>query len=753
MILFFDTETSGLSKNTKAPITDLNISPRLVQLAYLVYDLEGNLIHSCNEIADRRGNNLESIFELFLIHVKRAKLVVTHDLSYNEKVIGSELIRLGLDNFIEKKERICTMESTTDLCKIEGPHGYEWPKLEELFRYLFKDDFKGSHDALLDVQAIAKCFWELFKSNYFPRPKMINIVKSMELELDVDLSDVLSEFYPYRRKNNTYPYIYVNSEKSPVFEDKKDFEFSCAYPFEGELAIVQRNGYYGVINRKGEFIIRPTHESRIKLKPKIFFNLAVACEFSLNGEEKNFGVINACGHEIVPFEFSGIEVDPRGYIKVEVLPNYNGYNLTSRYKGLYKFNGERLFDSLFEDLGYPSENLCAVKIKGKWGFMNLKGENVIHPQYYEVGEFKNGYAPVCEAFYSNKNQRCGLINYKGNEIIPCNYSTGLPIDFDGKDILCYEDVNEYSILINKKNGKRITPKNAKCIYSYYYYNIAALMPFELITEVNEGLKHTYGYTNLEGDIIIEPKFQFATHFSEGLALVVDQANKLCFINEFGTVKIELDIEINAYVYELKDMEYAKFINGIIIFENDNRTFVVDNCGRFLLTDFRNKKVQTIEGMNYFIFSHFNGLKEFGLCNFNGGILIPPIYDSLRHFKDEFFVVSKERYYGIINSKNELIIDILFDYICCKKRIALKDNIWYLINGQVKIVENYKFSNLLKIKSNFNYLIEKNKLSEKDFVEGENFWIDINGWCLIEQDKEVLGFDNYFNPLFSYVSRI
>lgn len=42
MYLFFDTETTGLPKNWKAPVTDLNNWPRLVQLAYLLYDAQGN---------------------------------------------------------------------------------------------------------------------------------------------------------------------------------------------------------------------------------------------------------------------------------------------------------------------------------------------------------------------------------------------------------------------------------------------------------------------------------------------------------------------------------------------------------------------------------------------------------------------------------------------------------------------------------------------------------------------------------------
>ncbi len=183
MILFFDTETTGLPKNWKAPVTDLDNWPRLVQLAYLVYDFDRNLIHSCNEIikpdgftipteasnvhgittemARQRGTDINDVFELFLIHLKRSKMIVAHNMAFDEKIIGSELIRLGKENVIVAKEKVCTMLKTVDLCKIDGPYGYKWPKLEELHRFLFNHDFEGAHDALADIQATAKCFWEL----------------------------------------------------------------------------------------------------------------------------------------------------------------------------------------------------------------------------------------------------------------------------------------------------------------------------------------------------------------------------------------------------------------------------------------------------------------------------------------------------------------------------------------------------------------------------------------------------------------
>ncbi len=220
MILFFDTETTGLPKNWKAPVTDLDNWPRLVQLAFLVYDFDGNLIHSCNEIikpngftipidaskvhgittdiANQRGSQIEDVFELFSIHLKRAKVIVAHNMAYDEKIIGSELIRIGLVNTLDSKEKICTMESTVDLCKIDGPYGYKWPKLEELHRFLFNHDFEGAHDALADIQATAKCFWELVNRKLIPEYKSVIREENRLFELK---NEEIKDYYLFFRSN------------------------------------------------------------------------------------------------------------------------------------------------------------------------------------------------------------------------------------------------------------------------------------------------------------------------------------------------------------------------------------------------------------------------------------------------------------------------------------------------------------------------------------------------------------------------
>ena len=46
--LFFDTETTGVPQNYKAPSSDTDNWPRMVQLAWIVTDDEGSRLHSGN---------------------------------------------------------------------------------------------------------------------------------------------------------------------------------------------------------------------------------------------------------------------------------------------------------------------------------------------------------------------------------------------------------------------------------------------------------------------------------------------------------------------------------------------------------------------------------------------------------------------------------------------------------------------------------------------------------------------------------
>jgi DNA polymerase III epsilon subunit-like protein len=181
--VFFDTETTGLPRSWKAPVTDLANWPRLVQIAWESYDNDGNKmseesfiikpegftipadsakVHGIStERAEKEGVALEGVLKKFHDLVNEAETLVAHNISFDEKIMGAEFLRARMENILDKKKKICTMENSTKLCAIPGPYGLKWPKLAELHMKLFGTDFEEAHNAAVDIRATARCFWEM----------------------------------------------------------------------------------------------------------------------------------------------------------------------------------------------------------------------------------------------------------------------------------------------------------------------------------------------------------------------------------------------------------------------------------------------------------------------------------------------------------------------------------------------------------------------------------------------------------------
>lgn len=183
MYMFFDTETTGMPRNYKAPISDLKNWPRMVQIAWMVADEHSHEIESAEhiikpdgftipkdaarihgittEIANQSGIELEVILRTIEPIIKKAMLLVAHNIQYDEKILGAEFLRAGYPNPLETRDTECTMQAATNYCRLPGPYGYKWPTLQEIHMKLFKKPFKGAHHALADVRACAACYFEL----------------------------------------------------------------------------------------------------------------------------------------------------------------------------------------------------------------------------------------------------------------------------------------------------------------------------------------------------------------------------------------------------------------------------------------------------------------------------------------------------------------------------------------------------------------------------------------------------------------
>ena len=166
MYLIFDTETTGLPKRWKAPLTDSENWPRCIQIAWQIHDIKGALIRHedylifpdgftipfdsekihgiSTALAENQGTPLAEVLNKFHTALNEVEFVVGHNVSFDRNIMGAEYLRSGLEDVFEQKAVIdtCT-EETARLCQISGGRGgkFKLPTLSELYYFLFQEHF------------------------------------------------------------------------------------------------------------------------------------------------------------------------------------------------------------------------------------------------------------------------------------------------------------------------------------------------------------------------------------------------------------------------------------------------------------------------------------------------------------------------------------------------------------------------------------------------------------------------------------
>jgi DNA polymerase-3 subunit alpha len=192
MYIIFDTETTGLPRDWKAPVTDTSTWPRVVQIAWQVHDDMGRLVEQkdflvrpdgfdvpydaerihgiSTELALKYGDSLEDVLFLFNKALEKADFVVGQNVGFDLNVVGCEFIRLNTNSRLLEMPVLdtCT-EATAELCQLPGGRGGrpKLPTLTELHEYLFHEPFAEAHNATADVEATTRCFLELLRREHY----------------------------------------------------------------------------------------------------------------------------------------------------------------------------------------------------------------------------------------------------------------------------------------------------------------------------------------------------------------------------------------------------------------------------------------------------------------------------------------------------------------------------------------------------------------------------------------------------------
>ncbi len=193
MILFFDTETTGLP-DFKVRSADPT-QPHLVQLALVTCEDDGTEIKAISVIVRPNGWEItpeltaihgisherasavgipeDEVVDLFVMFQGRSTLRVAHNESFDRRILRIAMTRAGLErDFIEHIEARASFDTCgaakpiinlppTDKMLAAGFTGPKPPRLEECIKHFFDEELPGAHDALIDTRACARIYFHL----------------------------------------------------------------------------------------------------------------------------------------------------------------------------------------------------------------------------------------------------------------------------------------------------------------------------------------------------------------------------------------------------------------------------------------------------------------------------------------------------------------------------------------------------------------------------------------------------------------
>lgn len=182
MELFFDSETSGfLNKNLNA---DDPKQAWIMQIAFILSEKDrictefstllkaenrkchpgAQAVHQISvEECEKLGMYELKALNTIMHGFNSAHTLVAHNIFFDLGFVSQLMVRNGQSaDMLNHKSLFCTMKSSTDLCKLPGRYSnYKWPKLTELYKFLFDEEMEGAHDAMVDVRATRRCYYRL----------------------------------------------------------------------------------------------------------------------------------------------------------------------------------------------------------------------------------------------------------------------------------------------------------------------------------------------------------------------------------------------------------------------------------------------------------------------------------------------------------------------------------------------------------------------------------------------------------------
>ncbi len=221
--------------------------------------------------------------------------------------------------------------------------------------------------------------------------------------------------------------------------------------------------------------------------------------------------------------------------------------------------------------------------------------------------------------------------------------------------ICIAILSLTTISYTKQRMQLLPFEDANGKYGYIYHTggVCVEPQFDQAKPFSDGLAlvridKKFGYINELGKMVIEPKFDNAQSFSDGLAKVVMyDNNNVMYINTTGKTIIEF--ETNKWGW------FGSFNEGLVIIYVDDKFGYMDKRGKTVIIPQFDRADMFSEGLAAVMIDD-----KWGYINKRGKTFIKLQFDKAAIFSEGLAAVKVDDKWGYINKKGIMVIDPLFD---------------------------------------------------------------------------------------------
>ena len=417
------------------------------------------------------------------------------------------------------------------------------------------------------------------------------------------------------------------------FKNTKTFELDYPEELPYKYFVMYSGDKAGVVDRNGELLIEAKYQD-------VFIPNQSKDVFFAYIDDDNYKILNKDGEEIFKDfeEVTYLETSEPTELVLE--KNVLRYKENNMY-GLIDLDGNKITEAIYEKVSSLTSkpgNICVTK-EGLCGVLNSKGEEIVPIKYNSItgDDFCTeayGYALAgyIVSVKTDTGIMYGYIDYSGEEVLKTEYETiSRALEYEDKD-----DV----YLIVRDHGKKGVFKNGKKIIDFNYQSINYSSKADVFVVEKTG---KYGFYSNKGNEILAPKYTKYEIAGNYISVEKDGENKLFDLNgnliNTNTYSSMIEIENSSYFIAVKEDGHYSVISKE--FEREgNYTFI------------------TYAFDDLFIFTTEDG--KAGILDAWEGVKIEPTYDSILNVQDTKMFEARNNETGdvdIYNSKLEKVTTV------------------------------------------------------------------------------------------------